>query len=133
MSESFDIAVIGSGAAGIAATVAAARTGGKTLLLDKNPAPGGTGGLSGLTTLCGLFDEAGNFLNSGFPREFADAITEAPPLRMGRVWVLPYRPEKFCAAAKKILLRFAKPPDTLGVAPGKRDPGKWVYCLVERF
>ncbi len=101
MSESFDIAVIGSGAAGIAAAVAAARTGGKTLLLDKNPAPGGTGGLSGLTTLCGLFDEAGNFLNSGFPREFADAIAEAPPLRMGRVWVLPYRPEKFCAAAEK--------------------------------
>lgn len=102
MSEAFDIAVIGSGAAGIAAAVATARAGGKTLLLDKNPAPGGTGGRSGLTTLCGLFDDAGHFLNPGFPREFAEAITEAPPLKMGRVWVLPYRPEKFCAAAEKL-------------------------------
>ncbi len=100
MSSSFDIAVIGSGAAGIAAAVAAARADCKTLLLDKNSAPGGIGGLSGLTTLCGLFDDAGNFLNAGFSREFADAIAEAPPLKMGRVWVLPYRPKKFCAAAE---------------------------------
>jgi thioredoxin reductase len=35
VSEHFDIAVIGSGAAGIAAAVSAARTGAKVLLLDK--------------------------------------------------------------------------------------------------
>ena len=99
MSDSFDIAVIGSGTAGIAAAVTAARTGGKVLLLDKNPAAGGIGGLSGLNTLCGLFDDAGNFLNPGFAREFTDAIAEAPPLKMGRVWVLPYRPMTFCTVA----------------------------------
>ena len=49
MSAHYDIAVIGSGAAGIAAAVSAARTGRSTLLLDKNPAPGGIGGFSGLT------------------------------------------------------------------------------------
>jgi hypothetical protein len=102
VSESFDIAVIGSGAAGIAAAVTAARAGAKTLLLDKNPVPGGTGGLSGLTTLCGLFDDSGNYLNEGFAQEFAGAVSAAPPLKMGRVWVLPYRPGQFCAVAGKM-------------------------------
>jgi hypothetical protein len=113
-----DIAVVGAGAAGIAAAVCAARAGASTLLLDSRSAPGGTGGFSGLTTLCGLYDGAGNFLNEGFAQEFAEAVMErrAParpvvedlnqaeaalgaPLRMGRVWVLPYRPEQFCEAA----------------------------------
>jgi FAD dependent oxidoreductase len=101
MSEQFDIAVIGSGAAGIAAAVSAARAGRKTLLLDKNHSAGGTGGFSGLTTLCGLFDDAGNFLNDGFAKEFAGAIAETAPLQMGKAWVLPYRQEKFRAIAEK--------------------------------
>jgi hypothetical protein len=99
MSETFDIAVIGSGAAGIAAAVCAARAGRKTLLLDKNNSAGGTGGFSGLTTLCGLYDDAGNFLNDGFAKHFAEAISETAPMKMGHVWVLPYRPEKFRTAA----------------------------------
>ena len=105
MNETFDIAVVGSGAAGIAAAVCAARAGGKVLLLDKNSGVGGIGGLSGLTTLCGLYDDAGNFLNAGFAREFAEALKEngAPsaPIKSGRLWVLPYRPEKFCTVAEK--------------------------------
>jgi hypothetical protein len=103
MNEKLDIAVVGSGAAGIAAAVCAARAGRKTLLLDKNNSAGGTGGFSGLTTLCGLYDDAGIFLNDGFTREFAEAISETAPLQMGKVWVLPYRPEKFRAAAEKFL------------------------------
>ncbi|MCG3147534.1 MAG: hypothetical protein PCFJNLEI_00974 [Verrucomicrobiae bacterium] len=103
MSVSFDIAVIGSGAAGIAASVSAARAGARTLLLDARPAPGGTGGFSGLTTLCGLFDAQGNHLNDGFPREFAESLAESAPVQMGRVWVLPYRPEKFRALAVQLL------------------------------
>jgi len=101
MTNRADIVVVGSGAAGIAAAVCAARTGHTTLLLDKNSSAGGTGGFSGLTTLCGLFDAAGKFLNAGFTREFAAAIAEAAPVQMGKVWVLPYRPEKFRAAAEK--------------------------------
>lgn len=98
-----DIAVIGTGAAGIAGAVSAARTGCQVLVLDKNPAPGGTGGFSGLTTLCGLFDDQGNYLNEGFAREFAEAIAGGTPLRMGKVWVLPYRPEKFREIAAGLL------------------------------
>ncbi|HEY2330180.1 MAG TPA: FAD-dependent oxidoreductase [Verrucomicrobiae bacterium] len=99
MTNRVDIAIVGGGAAGIAAAVSAARTGRTALLLDQRPAPGGTGGFSGLTTLCGLFDDGGKFLNDGFAREFAGAVTDAAPLRMGKVWVLPYRPEKFREAA----------------------------------
>jgi hypothetical protein len=103
MSESFDIVVVGSGAAGIAAAVSAARAGCKTLLLDRRPAAGGTGGFSGLTTLCGLFDDEGAWLNAGFAREFAEKLAPTPPLRMGKVWVLPYRPEAFRELAARLL------------------------------
>ena len=99
MRITYDIAVAGSGAAGIAAAVCAARAGGRVLLLDQNAGPGGTGGFSGLTTLCGLYDDAGNYLNDGFAREFAGAIGETAPVKSGRLWVLLYRPEKFRAAA----------------------------------
>src|ERR1051325_5522117 len=103
MSERFDIAVIGSGAAGIAAAVSAGRAGCTTLLLDQKMGPGGTGGFSGLTTLCGLYDDEGQMLNNGFTREFAEYLRETEPLRMGRVWVLPYRPARFCEVAKQLL------------------------------
>jgi hypothetical protein len=103
MIENVDIAVIGSGAAGIAAAVSAARTGRTTLLLDQRSAAGGTGGFSGLTTLCGLFDDKGTFLNDGLAREFAEGITETPPLQTGKVWVQPYRPEKFRKVATQLL------------------------------
>jgi hypothetical protein len=103
MSEQVDIAVVGAGAAGIAAAISSARAGCRTLLLDQRPAPGGTGGFSGLTTLCGLYDDTGRFLNDGFTREFAEAITETAPLRMGKVWILPYRPKTFCAVTACLL------------------------------
>ena len=106
MSATYDIAVVGSGAAGIAAAVCAARAGGRVLLLDQNAGPGGTGGFSGLTTLCGLYDDAGNFLNDGFAREFAEAIGETAPVKSGRLWVLLYRPEKFRAVAAEFIGRY---------------------------
>jgi hypothetical protein len=116
-----DIAVVGAGAAGIAAAISAARSGAETMLLDARSGPGGTGGFSGLTTLCGLYDDAGNFLNDGFPREFAEALMEGrslprldsifpqpaetalgAPIKMGRVWVLPYQPERFRTVADQL-------------------------------
>src|SRR5215468_9899088 len=103
MSKSVDIAVVGSGAAGIAAAVSAGRCGCSTLLLDQKPEAGGTGGLSGLTTLCGLYDDEGNMLNNGFAKEFAESLRETPPLKMGRVWVLPYRPARFREIAQQML------------------------------
>lgn len=103
MTQEFDIAVVGSGAAGIAAAISAARAGCSTLLLDQKPQAGGTGGFSGLTTLCGLYDDQGAMLNNGFTNEFAEALRETEPLQMGRVWVLPYRPTRFREVAQHLL------------------------------
>ena len=103
MSESFDIAVVGAGAAGIAAAISAARLGCRTLLLAERSAAGGTGGFSGLTTLCGLYDDAGRLLNDGFAREFAEAVGEGAPVRTGKVWVLRYRPDRFREVATQLL------------------------------
>jgi hypothetical protein len=107
MSEKFDIAVVGSGAAGIAAAVCAARAGRTTLLLDKNNSAGGTGGFSGLTTLCGLYDDAGNFLNGGFCREFSESLMRedgvSEPVKMGRLFVQIYRPDSFQKVAAHFL------------------------------
>jgi FAD dependent oxidoreductase len=103
MNQKFDIAVVGSGAAGIAAAVSAGRSGCSTLLLDQKPGAGGTGGFCGLTTLCGLYDDEGNMLNNGFTQEFAESLHEIDPLQMGRVWVLPYRPARFREIAQQML------------------------------
>ena len=103
MKNSVDIVVLGAGAAGLAAAISAARTGASVILIDRRNGPGGTGGFSGLTTLCGLYDEAGKFLNEGFAREFAEQIAEAPAQKQGRVWALPYRPEKFRSVAASLL------------------------------
>lgn len=109
MSDSFDIAVVGSGAAGIAAAVSAARAGCRTVLLDRRTAAGGTGGFGGLTTLCGLHTGDGQFLNEGFSREFAEALMREDGVReilkMGRVFVQPYRPESFRKIAAVFLAR----------------------------
>ena len=99
----FDLAVVGSGSAGLAAAVCGARRGLRTLLLESRSSPGGLGGHSGLTTLCGLHDENGAPLNEGFPTEFARRLAEGPALRTGRVWVLPYRPSRFRALAAELL------------------------------
>jgi len=48
----------------------------RTLLLDQQEGVGGTGGFSGLTTICGLYDDQGRHLNDGFARTFAEAIAE---------------------------------------------------------
>jgi len=99
-----DIAVVGAGAAGIAAAVAASRNGVKTLLLDRGLAAGGTGGFSGLTTLCGCYDDSGQILLEGFAREFVENVAETQPKKMGRLWVLPYRATQFRETAERFLI-----------------------------
>ena len=101
--KEIDILVAGAGAAGIAAAVSAARQGAKTLLMDKQSAAGGTGGFSGLTTLCGCYDDGGKSLLEGFAQEFIESLAECQPRQMGRIWVLPYCPARFRQAADRFL------------------------------
>jgi hypothetical protein len=103
VNSSVDIAVVGGGAAGLAAAVSAARAGRTTVLIDQRDSAGGTGGFSGLTTLCGLYDDAGNFLNEGIAREFSSVLSDSKPMQMGRAWVLPYQPARFRELAARLV------------------------------
>src|SRR6267154_2194416 len=50
----YDIAVLGGGPAGIAATVGASRCGARTLLIERYGFLGGMGTAAGVTNFCGL-------------------------------------------------------------------------------
>lgn len=105
-----DVAVIGAGAAGIAAAITTARAGLSTLLIERDPQPGGTVVKGSITTLCGLYVDAGGaprFIYDGFTSEFVHALMEmdgvSEPLRMGRFYVLLFRPNSFQQLAFRLM------------------------------
>jgi hypothetical protein len=97
---SYDVVVVGGGSAGTAAAIAAARAGARTALVERHGFLGGTATGSLLGTICGLYLTGGGEppepANPGFPAELAARLTSlpgcGPPVRMGRVVVLPYSP-----------------------------------------
>ncbi len=93
-----DVLVVGGGAAGVPAAVAASRGGARTVLLEASPFLGGTG-VAGLHQfICGLYgtdrDPPATTLNAGLVRETVERLLAATPgrkpIRMGRVFVLPF-------------------------------------------
>jgi hypothetical protein len=109
-SETVDVAVVGGGSAGIAAAVAAAECGARSILLERAAALGGNVSQALVHTVCGLYlpAEAGDALpaNPGFPLRFARALRRAgaagAPERSGRVWVLPTDPPRVAAVAAQL-------------------------------
>lgn len=106
----YDVTVIGGGSAGLAAAVSAARTGARTLLLERHGYLGGMGTASLVHTFCGLYllrDEPGAVIaNEGFPQEIAERMIEATgigPQRMGRLDVLPQHPVEFARIADELV------------------------------
>ncbi len=73
-----DIAVIGGGAAGVAAAVACARLGKKTIMIERNQYLGGKATAAEVGTICGLYlynrSTVPRLNVFGFAREFAEKI-----------------------------------------------------------
>src|SRR5271154_3033436 len=115
----FDVVVAGGGSAGLAAAVAAARLGARTLLVERNGLLGGMASAALVHSICGLYRlpkgegrgggrdswrpadgrAAPELANEGFAAEFARRLLAAGgasgPVRMGRVEVLLQRPVAF--------------------------------------
>jgi hypothetical protein len=99
-----DVLIIGGGSAGVAAALAAARQGAKTLLVERHGYLGGAGTASLVHSFCGLYDlpptpdAAPRVANPGLPLELerellAQGIGHGP-LRMGKVDVLMHQPQR---------------------------------------
>ena len=108
-----DILVIGGGAAGVAAAVASARSGVKTILVERHSFFGGKATASIVGTICGLYLRNKNsesvFVTNGFAKEFAELLqkqssTEAQHNAEG-LHYLPYHPFVFKTLCDELLCK----------------------------
>ena len=104
----YDVCVAGGGSAGLAAAVAAARLGARTLLVERHGVLGGMATAALVHSVCGLYrlpqnGEPPALANGGFAAEFASRLAAmggtSGPVRMGRVDVLLHRPAVFARLA----------------------------------
>jgi hypothetical protein len=109
-SLSYDVVVVGGGAAGLAAAVAAAQTGARTALVERYGFLGGMATAGMVSTICGLYHTSSSGppepLNAGFAETVAQRLATmpgcSPPVRRGRTHVLPYTPFAFACLADEL-------------------------------
>lgn len=105
-----DIVVVGAGFAGVCAAITAARRGAHVTLIEKESDPGGTAMGLRHRFLCGLFcnssERPQKYLNRGLTEEFCKRFSPSTqPVRMGKVWLLPYNPERLAIVLDDLLTR----------------------------
>jgi hypothetical protein len=108
---SYDVVVVGGGAAGLAAAIAAGSAGARTALVERYGFLGGMATAGMVSTICGLYHSAPSGapepLNEGFAETFARRLSTMPgcqkPVRRGRGFVLPYTPFAFACLADELV------------------------------
>ncbi len=106
-----DIFIVGAGAAGIAAAVAAARLNRTVIVAERNSFPGGRATASAVGTICGLYLRSNNpipnFVMNGFPKEFGEHLISTSgkqPIKFSEgLWFNPCLPTDFEKVARGFL------------------------------
>ncbi|WP_079539559.1 FAD-dependent oxidoreductase [Bradyrhizobium lablabi] len=107
----YEVAVLGGGPAGIAAAVAAARAGRRTLLIERYGFLGGMGTAAGVTNFCGLHANVHGEMHrvvQGIASEFLACIDRldglnAPHLILGKILAQAYDTAAYKIAADDLL------------------------------
>jgi hypothetical protein len=111
----YDVVVVGGGAAGLAAAIAAGRAGARTALVERYGFLGGLATAGMVSTICGLYHGSSSGepepINEGFAEAFTRRLSAMPgcqkPVRRGRSVVLPYTPFAFACLADELVAAVA--------------------------
>src|ERR1035437_4572648 len=109
---SCDVLVVGGGAAGVAAAIAAGRARAQVVLLERYGFLGGMATAAQVGTICGLYlrdttSAEATPVAGGFMQEYASRLQRAAGSKLMRLdaglWVLPYPPPAFARVADEVV------------------------------
>ena len=135
--EQFDIAVVGGGSAGVAASVAAARMGRRTVLVERYGFLGGAATQSLVLTYDGFLYRRAQpeWAVGGIGRELIDSLAQwdapcAPRLSPNGNWMLPFAPEASKTALDRLVHQAGVQCRLHALLTGVRAAGGCVDALV---